>query len=218
MGIGDSSTDMCHAPAGCRRPWRYCAAAGLGRLCRPRPGPGARADAVPGAHRPVHRVLEFADVGGPEVGASAGGPLPRRRWSATSAASWASAPRSRTSPVEIYVLDNRQDFDHFLKFYYPELPSRRAFFLAKGTQRLVYTYVEPPARGGPAARGDARPAPRRLRRPAALARRGTGRVLRDRPRPAGRPAPAPRADRRGPARAMVARTWSGSSRSRTSAR
>jgi hypothetical protein len=43
--------------------------------------------------------------------------------------------------VEIYVLDNRQDFDHFLKFYYPELPHRRAFFLAKGTQRLVYTYA-----------------------------------------------------------------------------
>ena len=43
--------------------------------------------------------------------------------------------------MEIYVLDNRQDFDHFLKFYYPELPHRRAFFLAKGTQRLVYTYA-----------------------------------------------------------------------------
>ena len=46
-------------------------------------------------------------------------------------------------PVEIYVLDNRQDFDHFLKFYYPELPPRRAFFLAKGTQRFVYTYASP---------------------------------------------------------------------------
>jgi hypothetical protein len=46
-------------------------------------------------------------------------------------------------PVEIYVLDNRQDFDHFLKFYYPELPPRRAFFLAQGTQRYVYTYASP---------------------------------------------------------------------------
>jgi hypothetical protein len=46
-------------------------------------------------------------------------------------------------PVEIYVLDNRQDFDHFLKFYYPELPHRRAFFLAKGTERYVYTYASP---------------------------------------------------------------------------
>jgi hypothetical protein len=46
-------------------------------------------------------------------------------------------------PVEIYVLDNRQDFDHFLKFYFPELPNRRAFFVAKGTQRFVYTYASP---------------------------------------------------------------------------
>lgn len=52
-------------------------------------------------------------------------------------------PAAAEQPVEIYVLDNRQDFDHFLKFYYPELPHRRAFFLAKGTQRLVYTYVSP---------------------------------------------------------------------------
>jgi hypothetical protein len=46
-------------------------------------------------------------------------------------------------PVEIYVLDSRQDFDHFLKFYFPELPHRRAFFLAKGTERYVYTYASP---------------------------------------------------------------------------
>lgn len=52
-------------------------------------------------------------------------------------------PAAEEEPVEIYVLDNRQDFEHFLKFYYPELPSRRAFFLAKGTQRTVYTYSSP---------------------------------------------------------------------------
>jgi hypothetical protein len=52
-------------------------------------------------------------------------------------------PAADEAPVEIYVLDNRPDFDHFLKFYYPELPSRRAFFLAKGTQRVVYTYASP---------------------------------------------------------------------------
>jgi hypothetical protein len=45
--------------------------------------------------------------------------------------------------VEVYILENRQDFDHFLKFYYPELPPRRAFFIAKGTQRVVYTYSSP---------------------------------------------------------------------------
>jgi hypothetical protein len=46
-------------------------------------------------------------------------------------------------PVEIYVLDNRDAFSHFLKFYYPELPPRRAFFLAQGSQRVVYTYSNP---------------------------------------------------------------------------
>ena len=45
--------------------------------------------------------------------------------------------------MQIYVLDNREDFDHFLKFHYPELPHRRAFFLAKGDERLVYTYASP---------------------------------------------------------------------------
>ena len=34
-------------------------------------------------------------------------------------------------------------FAHFLKFYYPELPPRRAFFLAQGSQRVVYTYSSP---------------------------------------------------------------------------
>lgn len=47
------------------------------------------------------------------------------------------------SPVEIYVLNDRLDFDHFLKFYYPELPPRRAFFIAKGTQRVVYAHLNP---------------------------------------------------------------------------
>lgn len=50
---------------------------------------------------------------------------------------------SGEEPVEIYILNDRHDFDHFLKFYYPELPSRRAFFIAKGSQRVVYTYISP---------------------------------------------------------------------------
>jgi hypothetical protein len=52
-------------------------------------------------------------------------------------------PRSDAEPVEIYVLDDRNAFAHFLKFYYPELPPRRAFFLAQGSQRVVYTYSSP---------------------------------------------------------------------------
>ncbi|HZW34461.1 MAG TPA: hypothetical protein VFF52_27300 [Isosphaeraceae bacterium] len=46
-------------------------------------------------------------------------------------------------PVEIYVLDDREAFAHFLQFYYPELPPRRAFFLAQGQDRVVYTYASP---------------------------------------------------------------------------
>ena len=46
-------------------------------------------------------------------------------------------------PVSIYVLDDRNAFDHFLKFYYPELPPRRAFFIAQGEDRVVYTYSNP---------------------------------------------------------------------------
>jgi hypothetical protein len=52
-------------------------------------------------------------------------------------------PRLDDDPVEIYVLDDRNAFSHFLKFYFPELPPRRAFFLAQGSQRVVYTYSSP---------------------------------------------------------------------------
>ena len=49
--------------------------------------------------------------------------------------------RSDEEPVEIYVLNDRNAYTHFLKFYYPELPPRRAFFLAQGDRRVVYTYL-----------------------------------------------------------------------------
>jgi hypothetical protein len=52
-------------------------------------------------------------------------------------------PRADDDPVEIYILDDKNSFIHFLKFYYPELPPRRAFFLAQGNQRVVYTYASP---------------------------------------------------------------------------
>ena len=45
------------------------------------------------------------------------------------------------NPIEIYLLDDRQAFDHFLQFHYPDLPKRRAFFLANGKQRVVYTFL-----------------------------------------------------------------------------
>jgi Protein of unknown function (DUF1570) len=43
-------------------------------------------------------------------------------------------------PVEVYVLNDRESFAHFLQIYYPELPPRRAFFLAQGPRRVVYTF------------------------------------------------------------------------------
>jgi hypothetical protein len=52
-------------------------------------------------------------------------------------------PSAQSRPVEIYVLDDRNSFAHFLKFYFPELPPRRAFFLAQDQQRVVYTYSSP---------------------------------------------------------------------------
>jgi hypothetical protein len=44
------------------------------------------------------------------------------------------------NPVEVYILDDRRSFEHFLTFYYPDLPHRRAFFLANGNQRVIYTF------------------------------------------------------------------------------
>ena len=44
------------------------------------------------------------------------------------------------NPVEVYILDDRRSFEHFLTFYYPDLPHRRAFFLANGQQRVIYTF------------------------------------------------------------------------------
>jgi hypothetical protein len=45
------------------------------------------------------------------------------------------------APIEVYVLKDREAFGHFLRFYYPELPPRRAFFLAQGPKRMVYTFT-----------------------------------------------------------------------------
>jgi hypothetical protein len=47
------------------------------------------------------------------------------------------------SPIDIFVLHDRAAFEHFLTFYYPDLPPRRAFFLARDDRRYVYTYRGP---------------------------------------------------------------------------
>ncbi len=43
-------------------------------------------------------------------------------------------------PIEVYILSDRKTFEHFLTFYYPELPQRRAFFIAQADRRVVYTF------------------------------------------------------------------------------
>lgn len=48
--------------------------------------------------------------------------------------------RDDVPPIEVYILKDRDAFAHFLTFYHPELPPRRAFFLAQGPQRVVYTF------------------------------------------------------------------------------
>jgi hypothetical protein len=49
--------------------------------------------------------------------------------------------RAEKPSIQVYILDDRQSFTHFLRFYYPELPPRRAFFLAQGSDRVVYTFM-----------------------------------------------------------------------------
>lgn len=49
-------------------------------------------------------------------------------------------PSGTVRPIEIYVLADRADYAHFLRIYHPELPDRRAFFLAQGDRRIIYTH------------------------------------------------------------------------------
>lgn len=42
--------------------------------------------------------------------------------------------------VDVYILSDEMSFKHFLQYYHPELPERRAYFIATATSRSVYTY------------------------------------------------------------------------------
>lgn len=42
--------------------------------------------------------------------------------------------------VDVYILANETSFQHFLQYYHPELPARRAYFIATDKSRSVYTY------------------------------------------------------------------------------
>ncbi|MFM7593052.1 MAG: hypothetical protein ACKO85_14790, partial [Isosphaeraceae bacterium] len=50
------------------------------------------------------------------------------------------APNS-LKPVDVYILADDQSFRHFLQYYHPELPPRRAYFIATAKTRSVYTYA-----------------------------------------------------------------------------
>jgi len=47
-------------------------------------------------------------------------------------------PSSRT--IEIYVFDDRAVYDRFIQTNYPELPRRRAFFIAQDRREIVYAF------------------------------------------------------------------------------
>jgi hypothetical protein len=44
------------------------------------------------------------------------------------------------TPIEIYIFDDRAKYEGFLRRAYPELPARRAFFIAQGPRQIVYTF------------------------------------------------------------------------------
>ncbi|MEN6496803.1 MAG: hypothetical protein ABFD16_21130, partial [Thermoguttaceae bacterium] len=41
-------------------------------------------------------------------------------------------------PIEVYLFENGQRFDAFLRLYHPQFPARRAFFLETDTRLVVY--------------------------------------------------------------------------------
>lgn len=43
--------------------------------------------------------------------------------------------------VNVYILADEASFKHFLQYYHPELPERRAYFIATANSRSVYTYA-----------------------------------------------------------------------------
>ena len=50
-------------------------------------------------------------------------------------------PNAHSDPVEIYVLDDRNAFEHFLKFYFPELPpASRVFPGARPASRCLHLF------------------------------------------------------------------------------
>ncbi|MBI1324127.1 hypothetical protein GC170_13205 [bacterium] len=43
--------------------------------------------------------------------------------------------------VDVYLLKDEASFRHYLKFFHPELPPRRAYFIATESSRTIYTFL-----------------------------------------------------------------------------
>jgi hypothetical protein len=43
--------------------------------------------------------------------------------------------------VDVYLLKDEASFRHYLKFFHPELPPRRAYFIATENSRTIYTFL-----------------------------------------------------------------------------
>jgi hypothetical protein len=46
-----------------------------------------------------------------------------------------------SGPIEIFILDDKKDYLKFLSIHFPDLPPRRAFFLARGGRRVIYAFL-----------------------------------------------------------------------------
>ncbi len=88
------------------------------------------------------------------------------------------SPSEDDDPVEIYILDDKNSFIHFLKFHFPSCRRDAPSSWPRETRGSSTLTRAREARGRLETRGDPRPAPGRLRRPAALAGRGARRILR----------------------------------------
>ena len=49
----------------------------------------------------------------------------------------------KAAAIETYILDDKESFQHFLMFYHPDCPPRRAFFVERGNKLEMYAYRQP---------------------------------------------------------------------------
>ncbi len=43
-------------------------------------------------------------------------------------------------PIEVYVLKDKESYEHYLRYHHPDLPYRRAFFVGEGERGVIYTF------------------------------------------------------------------------------